>query len=943
MNRTVVRSRARRGAAQSGTVRANERRGARTGRSRTRFAAWSLALVLPAFVPAGCTPVGGDPGELATPEEPAPIDDAELVGHEYTPELRPHQSPHPDDVDLGDLPDVACAPVDPLEDVVDVDPSEEPSTGMLLAKLSGDRWVGLPLRHTSFDTVVTGTVAETLVTQRFVNPLSEPIEAVYTFPLPHDGAVDDYWLRIADRHIRGVILERQEARETYEEAKKKGQSAALLEQERPNIFTQNVANIEPGASIDVGMHVVQPLSPSKGRYTLALPTVVGPRFIPGASSGSGSGTGMVADTDVVPDASKITPPVLPEGFRTCGDLEITVSIDAGVPVRGLRSRSHRVDLTPEATGAEVSLDERYAVLNRDFRLSWSLAGTEPTARLMADPDDDGHGGWFSLTIHPPAHLADEDAARREMVFVVDNSGSMGGEPIETAKATMRRFLEGLRKDEGFQVLRFSESASGLGTTIMERTDDNIESGLDYVDAMEGMGGTMMTEGIRAALTLPRDPSRSRYVVFLTDGYIGNEREIFQLAERELGDTRIFSLGVGSAPNRYLLDGLARMGGGAAHYVDQGEDADVVDALYEQLRAPALTNLSIEFSGMKVPDLAPARLPDLFVGQPVVVFGRYEGKLDGTATVHGNGPGGEVTIPVQVHHADAERVDGLESMWARTRIDDLLFDPVQMGEYGQPADETKKKVIVLSLQHRVLTEFTAFVAVDAKTVVKGAGTDITVVQGVDAVHGMAQGMIHQFEYGGPQRPSGGLGNVGLIGKGGGGGTGAGYGRGSGAGFGGRGSRVPRVRMAKAQVKGSMDRHIIRRIVRNHINEVRHCYNQALTRDPAIAGRVTMQFVISPTGAVSNAVVGKTEIEDAQLGQCLAKAIKRWKFPVSSDAGNAVVNYPFVFKPGDSGKSQKSPKAPKAPKAPTEKRVPLPTPPTHPTHPKRMVTGRQAPSP
>lgn len=926
MNRTAVRCRARRDAAQSGPVRAGERVPARTGRSRARFAAWSLALVLPALVVAGCTPVGADPGELELPDEPDAVEDAELAGHEHAPDVVPG-SPHPEDIDLSDLPQIACAPTDPLQDVVDVDPSEDPSTGMLMAKLAGDRWVGLPLRHTSFDTIVTGTVAETVVTQRFVNPLSEPIEAIYTFPLPHDGAVDDYWLRIADRHIRGVILEREDARETYEEAKKNGQSAALLEQERPNIFTQSVANIPPGASIDVGMHVVQPLSPTKGRYTLALPTVVGPRYIPGASTGTQSGTGMVADTDVVPDASKITPPVLPEGFRTCGDLEITVSIDAGVPVRGLRSRSHRVELVPEPGGAEVSLDERYAVLNKDFQLTWSLSGAEPTARLMADPDDDGKGGWFTLTVHPPAQIADEDAARREMVFVVDNSGSMGGTPIETAKATMRRFLEGLRADEGFQVLRFSESASGLGTTIMERTDDNVDAGLDYVDAMAGMGGTRMTEGIRAALTLPRDRSRSRYVVFLTDGYIGNEREIFQLVDKELGDTRIFSLGIGSAPNRYLLDGLARMGGGAAHYVDEGRGAEVVDALYEQLRAPALTNLSVEFSGIKVPALAPARLPDLFVGQPVVVFGRYEGKLGGKAIVRGTGPGGTVTIPVEIRQADAERVGGLESMWARTRIDDLLFDPVQMGDYGQPSDATRERVIDLSLKHRVLTEFTAFVAVDAATVVQGAGTDITVVQGVDSVHGMAQGMIHQFEYGGPERPGTGLGSGGGQGAGT-IGAGSGYGRGSGAGFGGRGRRVPRVRMAKAQVKGSIDRHIIRRIVRNHINEVRHCYNEALTRDPTAAGRVTMQFVISPTGAVSNAVVGDSDIEDAELGRCIAKAVKRWTFPVSADAGNALVNYPFVFKPAED-----SPASPKTPEKPA---LPKPA-----THPKTMVTGRARP--
>lgn len=866
-----------------------------------RCTAGLVALVL-AAVP-GCTPLAGGDADLLTMPDPAQ-DKTRVSSTPFEDDTPPSEPYHPDDIDLSHLPAQACTKVPPLAHGVELDGSPPEAGGMLVAKLAGDRFVGLPLRHTSLDTIVTGTVAETVVTQRFENPLDEPIEAIYTFPLPHDGAVDDYWMRIADRHIRGTIYERDKAKEIYDEAKDAGNSAALLEQERPNIFTQSVANIPAGASISVGMHVVTPLRPSAGRYSLVLPTVVGPRFIPGSPAGS-SGTGTARDTATVTDASKITPPILPEGFRTCGDLEITVSIDPGVVVRDLRSRSHRVQVEHDDDGALVTLDQNYALLNRDFTLSWTLAGPSPTATLMADPDDDGDGGWFSLTVQPPVTLADKDAVPREMVFVVDNSGSMRGKPIDTAKATMRQFIDELHPGEAFQVLRFSENASALGTTLMERSDESIAQGLAYVDDMSGTGGTEMRAGIEAALRLPRNRGRARYVVLLTDGYIGNEREIFEVVRNELGDARLFGLGVGAAPNRHLLEGLARMGGGAVHYADQTTSVENgVAKIYKQLRAPALTDLAVQFNGVSVTRQSPARLPDLFMGQPVVIFGRYDGTLSGSAVVTGRAGGSRVELPVRFVQADAQQVDGLESMWARTRIDDLLFAPNAVSdETGLITAGVRHEVTDLSLRHRVLTEFTAFVAVDTKRTVEAEGASVTVVQGVDQVHGMAQGMAHAYAYGGPARPSAnanlGLGSVGLIGHGGGagGGTGSGYGRGSGAGFGGRGSRAPRVRMASVKVRGSMDSVIIRRIVRNHINEVRHCYNEALVRDPTAAGRVVVTFVIDGRGKVTAAAIKESTLADNKVGACVTKAVRRWVFPTSADSETtSMVNYPFVFKTG-----------------------------------------------
>jgi len=836
-----------------------------------------------------CTPITPPELELEIPDDDTrseqdelePTDEAEDPADDVTAEA---------ELEPEGLPTARCTPATGGGEAVPVDDPLDAGGGRLMTKLADGRVMGLPLRHTSFDVMVVGTVAETTVTQRFENSLSDTIEVVYTFPLPHDGAVDDYTLRVGERVARGQIHRRAEAKEIYDEAKEAGQTAGLLEQERPNVFTQQVANVAPGEVVEVSMHVVQPLEPQRGRYELALPTVVGPRFVPGTPTGTQVGTGMIAGTDAVPDASRITPPVLPPGFRSCGDLEIEVSIDAGGPVTELATKSHRVAVEPDHLGALVRLDERFELLDRDFVLSWRREGDEPMATLQAQPDDDGKGGFFTLTVQPPVTIDPDDVPGREIVFVVDASGSMMGEPIELAKATMRRFIEGLRPDDAFQVLRFSDTASGMGTEMLSPTTENVEQALTYIDAIEGEGGTSMLEGIRAALELPRQSERLRYVVFLTDGYIGNEAEVFGLVAEHIGDARLFSLGVGSSVNRYLLDGLARMGRGAVTYVDLAEPTEpVVERIYEKLRQPALVDLELEFEGLEVRELVPDVLPDLFVGEPVVVFGRYQGSLRGRAVVRGRRGDERVELPVALATVRDEDVDGVRSMWARERIDELELDPsLAWGSEARRAKVTEQ-VIELSLRHRVLTEHTAFVAVDHSRVVDGHSQGKTVVQGVE----LPSGVAHEAVWGHIGPPPG---NRSLVGTGGGGGSGSGYGRGSGAGFGGRGKRVPVIRQAKAEIRGNLDRVIIRRIVRAHINEVRHCYNKGLALDPNLAGRVVIQFAIAALGTVSVSVVSQSDLSDEKVGQCIASAVKRWTFPRSEGGSTVLVNYPFLLSPG-----------------------------------------------
>jgi Ca-activated chloride channel family protein len=471
---------------------------------------------------------------------------------------------------------------------------------------------------------------------------------------------------------------------------------------------------------------------------------------------------------------------------------------------------------------------------------------------------------------------------------------MMGEPIELCKATMRRFIQGLRPDDAFQVVRFSDTASGLGTELLSPTDENVEQALAYIDAIEGEGGTSMTEGIRFALGVPRNSERLRYVVFMTDGYIGNEADVFSLVAEHIGDARLFSLGVGSSVNRYLLDGLARMGRGAVTYVDLAEPTEpVVERIYEKLRQPALVDLEVEIEGLDVRELVPDELPDLFVGEPVVLFGRYEGPLRGRAVVRGRKGDERVELPVALKATRDEDVDGVRSMWARERIDELELDPSLAWATEARRTKVTEQVVELSLRHRVLTEHTAFVAIDRSRVVDGRskGKGKTVVQGVQ----LPSGVAHEAVWGHVGRPPGG--DRSLVGTGGGGGSGSGsgYGRGGGAGFGGRGSRVPKVRYAKAEVRGSLERAIIQRIVRAHINEVRHCYNKGLVMDPNLAGRVVIQFVIGALGKVTVSAVAESDLSDAKVGQCIAGAVKKWTFPKTDGGSTVLVNYPFLLSP------------------------------------------------
>ena len=387
----------------------------------------------------------------------------------------------------------------------------------------GEKLLEFPLEHTDVKATISGLVASVTVTQTFSNPYEDTIEAVYVFPLPQNAAVNDMTMKIGDRTIRGLIKRRAEAREIYEQAREEGKVASLLEQERPNIFTQSVANITPGAKIIIEICYDQDLKYDHGTYEFTFPMVVGPRFIPGTPIGK-QGGGWAPDTDQVPDASRITPPVLKPDERSGHDIALSVELDAGVPLQDLRCRSHEVDLKREGESeATIALKPFDTIPNKDFMLAYDVAGEQPEMALLTHRDE--RGGFFTLMIQPKAEFEAAEITPKEMIFVVDCSGSMRGEPISKAKQAMRKCIAQMNPDDTFRIIRFSVTASELSQEPLTNTPENIKRGLHYIEQMEGQGGTHMIAGIKAALDYPPDPKRVRIVCFMTDGYIGNETQI----------------------------------------------------------------------------------------------------------------------------------------------------------------------------------------------------------------------------------------------------------------------------------------------------------------------------------------------------------------------------------------------------------------------------------
>ena len=602
-----------------------------------------------------------------------------------------------------------------------------PGQGEMRA-LVGEKEIALPLAHTDVRAEISAFLATVKVRQQYRNPYDRKIEAVYVFPLPQNAAVTDFVMVVGRRRIRGIIRERKEARKIFEEAKKRGYVASLLTQERPNIFTQKVANIEPSKRIDVEITYFNPLRYENGEYEFVFPMVVGPRYNPpGYKGGVGAvGRGQRGRSGQTKEVEYLKP----GKERSAHEVAVNVEIDAGVEIENIYSNTHVVNVKrPARTRAAVSLAPGDRLPNKDFVLRYRVAGRTLKAAMLTHGQ--GREKTFALVLQPPAGIESLPRVPREMVFVLDCSGSMHGMPIKKAKEAMRRCLRSLDANDTFQIIRFSNDASTLGPRPIAATPRNVRRGLRYLESLSSCGGTQMIEGIRAALDFPHDDKRLRVVSFMTDGYIGNERDILAAIKEKRGSARILSFGVGTSVNRYLLERMAAIGSGAAAFVNLEDSASpAVDEFYRRAARPALADVRIDWGDLEVTDVYPRQFPDIFVGRPVMIVGRLKG--NGTQRIQISGRAGTKRISSELRtDLDSARSlhAGIGKMWARWKLKEL-----HNREISCPSDALRREITSTSLMHGLLCRYTAFLAVDSTRRTEGS-SGVTVKQPVPVPEGV----------------------------------------------------------------------------------------------------------------------------------------------------------------------------------------------------------------
>lgn len=603
-----------------------------------------------------------------------------------------------------------------------------------------------PLKHTAVKAEISDYLARVNVTQEFENSSSDKIEAVYTFPLPQHAAVDDMTMIVGDHVVRGKIKRRDEARAIYESARTAGKVASLLDQERPNIFTQWVTNIAPGAKVKITISYVETMALEAGSYEFMFPMVVGPRYIPGSAIGRQSG-GWASDTDRVPDASRITPQVARPGTRAGHDISVEVTLDAGLPIANLQCATHPVSLErPSAHEARVRLKDLAVIPNKDFVLRYDVSGHKIEDAVLAHRG--AKGGFFTLILQPPDRVARPEVTPKELVFVLDTSGSMSGFPIEKAKETMKMALDGLYPQDTFNVITFSGDEHVLFPTPVPATKENLRIAQEFLSTRAGRGGTEMMKAIRAALDPSDRQDHIRIACFLTDGYVGNDMEIISEVQKH-SNARVFAFGIGTAVNRFLLDNMAKYGRGEVEYVGLQDDGSAAARrFHERVRNPLLTDISIDWGGLPVTDVYPARVPDLFSAKPVVLSGRYSRTASGTVRLRGKLAGREFVREMRVDLPASEaRHDVLETLWARRRIDDLMGQDFYGMQQGRMRADLQESITQLGLDYRLMTQFTSFVAVEETTITEGSQPPRRVEVPVE----MPEGVSYKGVFGGEAAP------------------------------------------------------------------------------------------------------------------------------------------------------------------------------------------------
>lgn len=605
----------------------------------------------------------------------------------------------------------------------------------MLVGLSPQRLAtSVPLVHTAVEVDIRGLVAATTVTQVYENQQAQPLEATYVFPLPPGSAVYEMEARVGDRIIRSVVQEKNKARKTYQAARNSGRRAALLEQQRPNVFTTRLANLMPGDRVDITLRYVELLSWEGGRIRLTFPTVVAPRFIP---------------ADLVPGAlgcmapsgqALLQPTVAAEDIRAGHDISFELSAHFASDLPLVHSPTHAMAIqATTSAGVHVELADGGIRPDRDVVVDFELPQQRQAATaLYVSPFDDGQGAHFMWVAFPPAEQPANRRPPMDWLFVVDVSGSMAGTSMEQARGALLESLGRMREGDRFNMVAYNHTYWSFSPEPVEVGPEATAKARAFVAGLDAGGGTMLLPALQQAMRQPRQDGNLRYIVVMTDGELGNEEQVLDGLRQDLGDARLFMVAVGSAPNHFLAQKMAEYGRGAFTSISSPDEIrQQMGALLNRIESPVLSDIALVFQGAQVADLYPVRVPDLFLGSPVVVYGRLMG-TGGTVTVTGvrNQDAFKQVLPFDVMQAHSHA--GIRTLWARAVVEDMM-DRWRHSSTEAEREVEQQRIVEFATQQHLVTQFTSLVAVEERVVNPGGVQDHQDVP-VELPNGMVRSQV-----------------------------------------------------------------------------------------------------------------------------------------------------------------------------------------------------------
>ena len=583
-----------------------------------------------------------------------------------------------------------------------------PGAGTLLLGSREYPFIAPAVSH-EMTATVSGPLARVEVTQRFINPSDEWIEGRYLFPLPDDAAVDRLLITIGDRTIEGQIKEKQTARREYQQAKSEGRRAGVVEQKRANLFSLALANIGPGEEITIRISYLETLDYRDGEYSIRLPMTVMPRFTPGTSAIDllGSLTTSLQPISFVFDTreDRLDTPYVSGLLASTANIEVRLLGDRWP--QEIRSGSHVLNIDRHASEVSVLVDGGYAAMDRDFELSWRPAsGAQPDLLLLSEQ---WRGKLYALLMFLPPSVAEVRALPRELIIVIDTSGSMHGESIEQARAAVDRALQSLAPGDLFNVVQFNTNAEALFPATVLADPDNVARARRYTRGLRADGGTNMAPALEIALGARDNPGYLRQVVFITDGAVGNEAQLFAQIEKELGDSRLFTVGIGPAPNSWFMKKAARFGRGTHTYINNVSNVgEKMAALLARLEKPALKNVRIHWPADIAVEQWPEKIPDLYAGEPMIVSARLS-RLPDHVLISGDGGAGYWAL--QKPLPEKQDAPGVAALWARHKIETLQDQAIASGD----RDAARSEITAVALEHGLISRYTSLLAVESTPV------------------------------------------------------------------------------------------------------------------------------------------------------------------------------------------------------------------------------------